>query len=258
MLSLRSLEPFLIAANQARLDAQESLKEKAKQTTTKELFNLEAVISWQPQGHFCCDNAMTPERELRGFLPGASVFLCLRQWASTLEWPDHDDESTGISNYELICHFVGTTACTLPRVCNRGVRLPHYVDPDRDSTALLLPFSPWDAVRIWDAATHFAQKFLSVHLVPPHAEKAQRPFLSAYGYKKVLTGYRLRPNLPRLVEHISHFRAMVGTTELAIPKPYDLPHVGVRVPHSLDTLDYDTRVRAWQSLHNAWKRRKDR
>eukprot|EP00438_Fugacium_kawagutii_P015124 Skav226485 [mRNA] locus=scaffold744:23334:24446:+ [translate_table: standard] len=242
---LHNLQPFLISAYQLRLDA---VQRSSSQSGGRSCFDLTCALDWNPEAMHYYTFEPIHDKILRGFLPGASVFLCILQWAATLQWPAEEGASLGISSYELLCHFVGTTHCQLPRPINPGEQYLEYVEVDRDRMATLLHESPWEAVRILESAFTYARRFLGVHTIPAHVGKAQRAYLAMFGYKKPVAGYKCRPVLPELVEHLHGMTRCVSEAGLLNPCAYPGEPLGPRVIHLLDQVPHKERLKHFRSL----------
>eukprot|EP00438_Fugacium_kawagutii_P020678 Skav217601 [mRNA] locus=scaffold3512:230842:232485:- [translate_table: standard] len=251
--TLQCLEPFLIRANQLRLDARELAINSAKQRMKPQVFDVNAMLAWAPAGRSCVSDQPTDDDILRGFMPGAGTFEALRKWASTLQWPESDTESSGISVYELACHFIGTTAHSMPRIVDRSTNPMQYQYLNSDPSAALLPYSVWDVVRIIEGAITFAKKFAHIDLVPSGIDKAQKPFLSLFGHKKVLAGYLVRPFLPHTVEHVRVMQLLVRDGILGMPIPFNIER-STAASHPLDALSYAERLKASRKLHNSLRK----
>eukprot|EP00438_Fugacium_kawagutii_P009516 Skav209789 [mRNA] locus=scaffold1201:8609:10087:- [translate_table: standard] len=242
---LTNLQPFLIAAYQQRLDAIQSSSEKMP---GRRCFDISAAMDWQPDARSYFTYESVPDKVLRGFLPGASILLCILQWVATLQWPAEEGVSQGISSYELLCHFVGTTHCILPRPVNPGEQYLEYVDVSADGMASLLPESPWEAVRLLESAFTYARRFLGVSPIPGHVGKAQRAYLAMFGYKKHVSGYRCRPVLPFLAEHMHAMTLHVGEHSLQYPQAYQCEAAGPRLVHPLDGTQHKDRLKQFRAL----------
>eukprot|EP00438_Fugacium_kawagutii_P033969 Skav229534 [mRNA] locus=scaffold451:276587:278038:+ [translate_table: standard] len=237
---LQQVQPFVIAAFQSRLDALQSAKQP---TRVHQMFDLEEALMWQPAARPLFVFEPTADKMLLGFLPGAGVFECIKRWAATLQWPLDDNTTQGISSYELLCNFVGNTHCDLPRPSNPGEQYLQYVDVTEDDMAQLLHASPWEAVRILESAFTYSRKFLGLPMIPENVQKAQKAYLSLYGYKGKVSGYSSRPILPQLVEHVHTMSELVTEKGLRYPRPFRCDAIGPRIQHHLDHLSHETRVK---------------
>eukprot|EP00438_Fugacium_kawagutii_P029758 Skav224774 [mRNA] locus=scaffold933:83351:83881:- [translate_table: standard] len=163
-----------------------------------------------------------------------------------LEWPQHDDFTGGISWYELSVNFVGVTGSTIPRPVNS---VPHgpFADPLLSNEAALLPVGPWDMAKILQSAVGFVSKYHGRQLMPVELQKT-RCYLGTLGFARKLSGFTVRPKLPRQDVHFEVLPTLVTAESLSIPCPFDISFEGPRVVCPLDHTDHATRYKCYRNL----------
>eukprot|EP00438_Fugacium_kawagutii_P018743 Skav223994 [mRNA] locus=scaffold1943:122578:125868:- [translate_table: standard] len=245
---LLSLQGFLSSAFQRRLDAVDAARRKKPLVTQTESTIFDKLANWSPEAVHGDYGIAFPDRILSAFTPGAGLLLTFRDWAAGLQWPLVPETEFGISHYELICHFVGTTGSQMPRIVCKGEKYLQYRDPLYFPDAELLPATPWDFVRILESVITFTKRFLGLNFFPVHIPRIHKAFLAPFGYKKVVAGLAARPVLPHTTDHLHAMLNLVEPSGLKLPMPYDISHRIQRRKHSLDSLDHSVRVRNLKSL----------
>lgn len=67
---------------------------------------------------------------------------------------------------------------------------------------------------------------------------------------KYVSGYRSRPVLPEVVEHVFNMQQLVEESHLKYPYPYSLDARGPRVTHPLDETSHAVRLKRLRSIDN--------
>ena len=244
---------FACACDILRLDGFKQLSAKPSAKCWK--LTMEQLDGWDPGGQSRdIPQTVCPEK-LQGYMPGASLLLCFLRWFRELRWPSEDTQSGGISHYELLFNFVGVTGSPLPRMVDRKVQRPEYRDPLKEDSALLLPLSTWDAVRLLEHTVTFARKILGVEVFPEDS-KTQRTFLWRYGYKKQIAGVSIRPTLPMQSKHAEMMKTCLVDGQLKLPEPFDSASPVWRQLCDADFIPHAQRVRSWRSLDGHGRARK--
>ncbi len=208
---------FLAKLDQLRMQALDQL---VKEDASSERVSVEYLLEWAPLSPWRGVVVDKLDDDMcRAFLPGAGLVRALVQWAATLQWPTCFREGDpGISQYELIVHFVSTTGISLSKLASRKKGYPVFADPQRDPETSVLPACGADSVRLLQMAIRHVHSLTGIQLFPIEF-LARRPFLKWFGFRSLLSGYIVRPVLPFQLNHLQIFPDYISSTGMAFPEP---------------------------------------
>ena len=113
----------------------------------------EVLLEWGPSSPWQDALQFSPgylnnEDNFHAFILGAGLLHGIIEWSQTLQWPvaQHADDP-GISQFELVSHFVHCFGMALPEVASRAKGYPIYADKVRDKEYDCLPATGAGAVR---------------------------------------------------------------------------------------------------------------
>eukprot|EP00438_Fugacium_kawagutii_P012851 Skav225689 [mRNA] locus=scaffold2526:48397:52710:+ [translate_table: standard] len=225
---LRAAQPFLARAEILRLDAMQRSTPNPDLATT-EAFTVEHAILWSPPNLFTIPTFEPCQRLLAAFQPSPGALLQVIKWAGTLQWPSEDTTSGGVSWFELLVNFLMITHCKIPVIVERKVQHPQYRDHHVHSDAVMFSQTVWDCVRFLQNSLQYIHRFTGRELVPLKNQKT-RWYLSAYGYRKRISGLQTRCVFPKQLQHIAVLKSAISADALSVP---DCSHLECWFPRTV-------------------------
>ena len=184
----------------------------------------EVLLEWGPSSPWQDALQFSPgdlnnEDNFHVFIPGAGLLHGIIEWSQTLQWPvaQHADDP-GISQFELVSHFVHCFGMALPKVASRAKGYPIYADKVRDKEYDCLPATGADAVRFLQLAMRHIESTMGIQIFPV-GHLTRRPSLRPLGFGALVSGYLARPLLPETLHHMQRFPSLISTTGLTFPEP---------------------------------------
>jgi len=144
----------------------------------------EVLLEWGPSSPWQDALQFSPgdlnnEDNFHAFILDAGLLHGIIEWSQTLQWPvaQHADDP-GISQFELVSHFVHCFGMALPEVASRAKGYPIYADKVRDKEYDCLPATGAGAVRFLQLAMRHIESTMGIQIFPV-GHLTRRPFFEA-------------------------------------------------------------------------------